>query len=174
MGYLLINPVRRLSHKPEEILGPYLKPGMRAVDYGCAMGYFSLAMAKMVGDEGCVFCIDIQVKMLSKLTDRATGKGLSHIVRPLLVQKTESFDFLDNTIDFILLFAVAHEVEDQQKLFSELSAMMKPGAFLLFAEPAGHVRKSDFERSLGYAKQAGLIRAEDKSISRSMSVLLRK
>ncbi len=174
MGYFLISPVRKFSHKPEAILGPYLKPGMKGVDYGSAMGYFSLPMAKMVGEDGMVYCIDIQPKMLHKLNDRAVKQGLSGIIRPVLVKEGESLGFLNGLIDFVLLFAVAHEVDDQPKLFAELAAMMKPGAVLLFAEPAGHVKPAEFSQSVQLALQAGLVKAGDPQISRSMSVLLRK
>ncbi|MHC1777137.1 MAG: class I SAM-dependent methyltransferase [Lentimicrobium sp.] len=174
MGYLLLSPIRRISHKPEQILMPYLKPGMKAVDFGSAMGYFSLPMARMVGPEGTVYCFDIQQKMLGKLTSRAIKQGFSGIIKPILIKDGEPFEYLKETIDFVLLFAVAHEVPDQQKLFSDLSAMMKPGSLLLFAEPAGHVTRREFEQSLVYASQSGLEKAEEREISRSLSILLRK
>jgi cyclopropane fatty-acyl-phospholipid synthase-like methyltransferase len=36
------------------MLGPYVKPGMTVLDVGCGMGFFSIGMARMVGDEGRV------------------------------------------------------------------------------------------------------------------------
>jgi len=174
MGYLLLSPVRRLSHKPEKILEAYLKPGMKTVDFGCAMGYFSLPMARMVGKEGTVYCFDIQQKMLGKLTTRAIDHGLSGIIKPILIKEGDTYNQFSNTIDFILLFAVAHEVDDQKRLFADLSIMMKPGALMLFTEPAGHVKRHEFEQSLHYAALAGLEKADKKEISRSLSVLLRK
>jgi 2-polyprenyl-3-methyl-5-hydroxy-6-metoxy-1,4-benzoquinol methylase len=174
MGYLLLNPIRRISHKPEQILKPYLKPGMKAVDFGCAMGYFSLPMAKITGKEGAVYCFDIQQKMLGKLTSRAISQGLSDIIKPILIKDGDTYEHFRETMDFVLLFAVAHEVTDQKKLFADLSIMVKPGALLLFAEPAGHVKRSDFEQSLIYAGQAGLEKAEERNVNRSLSILLRK
>jgi ubiquinone/menaquinone biosynthesis C-methylase UbiE len=44
------NPFRCLLHDPEKILGPYVKPGMTVMDFGCGMGLISIAMAKLVGD----------------------------------------------------------------------------------------------------------------------------
>lgn len=175
MGYLLLNPVRRISHKPEQILQPYLQSGMKAIDFGCAMGYFSLPMARMAGKSGSVYCFDIQQKMLSKLTSRALKHGLSDIIKPILINdEADIYENLKESIDFVLLFAVAHEVPDQQKLFTDLAMMMKPGSLMLFAEPAGHVSQREFEQSIKYAGQAGLEKAEEKTINRSMSTLLRK
>ena len=49
-GYFIDNRLRRLFHKAEKIVGPYLGPGMTVMDVGCGMGFFSIAMAEMVGD----------------------------------------------------------------------------------------------------------------------------
>jgi len=47
-GYLIDNRLRRLLHNPERILAAYLQPGMTVMDFGCGMGFFSIAMAGMV------------------------------------------------------------------------------------------------------------------------------
>ncbi|MBK6965203.1 MAG: hypothetical protein IPH20_15025 [Bacteroidales bacterium] len=52
--------------------------------------------------------------------------------------------------------------------------MMKPGSLLLFAEPAGHVTRREFEQSLVYARPGRTRKAEEREISRSLSILLRK
>ena len=49
-GYFIDNPLRRLLHNPEKIIGPYVRPGMTVMDVGCGMGFCSIAMAKIVGD----------------------------------------------------------------------------------------------------------------------------
>ncbi|MBK6965204.1 MAG: hypothetical protein IPH20_15030 [Bacteroidales bacterium] len=59
---------------------------MKAVDFGSAMGYFSLPMAEMVGPEGTIYCFDIQQKMLGKLTSRALKQGYSGIIKPILIK----------------------------------------------------------------------------------------
>jgi SAM-dependent methyltransferase len=156
MGYMLLIPIRKISHNPQTIAGPYLKPGMKVIDYGSAMGYFSIPMARMVGAGGKVFCFDIQPKMFDKLTKRAVRAGVETIVEPKLITGNESDYYgMGQVADFALLFAVAHEVPDQESLFEHLYAMLKPGAHLYFAEPPGHVSASDFDRSIAMAEKAG-------------------
>ena len=79
-GYFIDNPIRRLFHNPEKIVGPYVKPGMTAMDVGCGMGFCSIAMAKIVGDSGQVIAVDLQQKMLEVLRQRADkgGRGRTH------------------------------------------------------------------------------------------------
>jgi hypothetical protein len=51
---------------------------------------------------------------------------------------------------------------------------MKPGAGLLFAEPAGHVKQEDFDAELKAAAEAGLELSERPVMSRSHAALLVK
>jgi 2-polyprenyl-3-methyl-5-hydroxy-6-metoxy-1,4-benzoquinol methylase len=72
------NPFRRFFHNPAVILGDLVTPGQTVIDLGCGMGYFSLAMAKMVAPDGQVIAVDLQSQMLagarrSSVTDYATS-----------------------------------------------------------------------------------------------------
>jgi len=174
IGYLLLFPLRKISNNPYKILGPHIKEGMNILDYGCAMGYFSLPLAHMTGVKGIVYCIDIQQKMLEKLQKRADKAGLAQIIKTRLVGKTYDTDELLSQIDFVMLFFVAHEVSDQENLFKDLFKMVKPGGKVLFAEPKGHVTPDDFENSLQVAKSAGFMVSEEKPIPMGLSAFLLK
>lgn len=174
MGYILMSPLRKHMHDPNKILDNYIKPGMKVIDYGSAMGYFSLPMACMVGTTGKVYSFDIQDRMLQSLKKRAKKKKLDSIIEEKNALKEESFTTLSNTADFALLFAVAHEVPDRQKLFNSLAGMLKTNGQLLFAEPAGHVSKNDFEDSISLAQNAGFSFIQSVNISKSNAALLTK
>jgi len=51
-GFFIDNPLRRLLHSPEEIVGPYVRPEMTVMDVGCGMGLFSIAMTKSGREAG--------------------------------------------------------------------------------------------------------------------------
>jgi ubiquinone/menaquinone biosynthesis C-methylase UbiE len=172
-GYFLINPLRKNMHDPQKIVGPFIKPGMTVIDYGCAMGFFTLPMAKMVGNTGEVLAFDIQEKMLNKLMKRASKSDKNNI-QPYLIKDERIFKELEGSSDFAILFAVAHEVPDKNELFSRLSRMLKKGGRLLFAEPSGHVKMQEFENSVSLAIKAGFKAIQPLMISRSYSLLLIK
>ncbi|HOO83523.1 MAG TPA: class I SAM-dependent methyltransferase [Prolixibacteraceae bacterium] len=174
LGYTFINPLRKYQHNPDKILSPHIKPGMQVLDYGCAMGYFSLHMARMVETEGKVHCVDIQRKMLTNLERRARKAGYSNIVSSMLVGENYEPEKLKEQIDFALLFAVVHEVPDQQKLLNEIYTMLKPGGKVLFAEPPGHVKTSEFEVSVAKALKAGLTISTEKPALKKLAVILTK
>jgi 2-polyprenyl-3-methyl-5-hydroxy-6-metoxy-1,4-benzoquinol methylase len=67
MAWTFDNPLRKLYQDPERILGSFVRDGMTVADIGCGMGYFSVAMAKMVGPGGRVLSVDLQEKMLQYL-----------------------------------------------------------------------------------------------------------
>jgi 2-polyprenyl-3-methyl-5-hydroxy-6-metoxy-1,4-benzoquinol methylase len=174
VAYTFLLPVRKLRHNPQKILGPYIKEGMTAMDYGCAMGYFSIPLARMTGPKGIVYCVDIQEKMLANLQKRAVRHNVSGIIKPLEVGKNYNPDELTGKLDFVLLFFVVHEVPDKKQLFSDLHKMLKPGGKILFAEPKGHVNPEDFEKSLQLAKEAGLKVSNDKPGCRGLCAFLLK
>jgi 2-polyprenyl-3-methyl-5-hydroxy-6-metoxy-1,4-benzoquinol methylase len=174
LGYTFILPIRKYKHDPLKILAPYIKEGMAIMDYGSAMGYFSIPLAKMTGPKGLVYCVDIQAKMLEKLQKRAVKYGVSDIVKPLQVGINYKPIELTGALDFVLLFAVVHEVPDKTGLFKDIFSMLKPGAKVLFSEPRGHVNMKEFENSISIAKNAGFKTMEEKPLKKGLAVLLQK
>lgn len=156
VGYLLASPLRRLFQNPDAILGPYVRPGTTVLEIGPAMGFFSLPMARMVGESGRIVCVDLQKPMLGRLDQRASKAGLSARLetRTCTVGSLEIAD-LAGVVDFLLAFAVVHEVPDQKGLFIQMAAAAKPGATLLLAEPRFHVGADAFAATLKAATSVG-------------------
>jgi ubiquinone/menaquinone biosynthesis C-methylase UbiE len=175
LGYLLASPIRKLVQDPEQILSPYVAEGMIAVDIGCGMGYFSIPMAKLVGNRGKVICVDLQEKMLASLKRRAAKAGvLEQIEMQRAAANSLRLEDRAGAANFVLTFAVVHEVPDQARLFSEISAALKTGAKLLVAEPKGHVSEKGFAATLSIAQANGLAVAATPPIRHSHSALLAK
>lgn len=154
LAYTFDNPVRKLFHRPSKILGSYIEKGMRVVDVGCGMGYFSVAMAEMVGDKGKVVAIDLQRKMLEITTKRATRAGLGKRIFPRRCQAGQLA--LAEKADFILAFWMVHEVKNKISFFSELHSNLAAGGKILIAEPKMHVSTKAFQETLGIAQSTGL------------------
>lgn len=174
LGYLLASPLRRLLQDPEEIVGPHVKEGMSVLDIGCGMGFFSLPLAKLVGETGRVVCVDLQEKMIKGLVKRALKAGLYYRIDARMCHQN-SFGLSDiaGKIDFALVFALVHEVPDKERLFAEIFKTMKQTGELLLAEPKGHVSKLDFETTVSIAQSAGFEVLRDLELRRSRAVLLR-
>ncbi len=102
------NFFRKLVQDPEEIIKPYVREGSTVLDIGCGMGYFTIPLARLVGEKGQVIAIDIQEQMLSALQRRAKRAGLE---RGIVLQLNTQDSLRVNTKgDFALAFWMVHEV----------------------------------------------------------------
>jgi 2-polyprenyl-3-methyl-5-hydroxy-6-metoxy-1,4-benzoquinol methylase len=175
VGRLLASPIRKLLQNPDKILSPYVKAGMKVLDFGCAMGFFSLPMAKLVGPKGKIICIDIQEKMIKGLERRAHKAGIAERIQTRLCSQDSLCleDFVEQ-IDFALAFGVVHEVNDASNLFFELHKTLKRSARLLVVEPKKRVTEKEFNESLEIAKQNKFEVVERPIIHGGLAVLLVK
>ena len=175
VGYLLASPARRLLQNPRKMLGPHVRQGMSVLDVGCAMGFFSLPLAEMVGCRGRVICVDVQEKMIRSLEKRAQKAGLSNRIETRVCREDSlGLDDLKGEIDFALASAVVHEVPDAPGFFSQMYETIKPAGRFLVAEPKGHVSQKDFETAISVAEQNGFRVVDRPQIGRSRVVLLEK
>jgi len=164
------NPLRKLLHNPEAILGSYIQPGDNVIDLGAGMGYFSIPMAKLVGPAGHVTAIDIQTKMLSALAKKAQRRGVSERITTHLASPG-SLDH-HSKADFILAFWMVHEVPDQRRFLTEIYNLLKPGGLFLLVEPVVHVPNKSFLQTLKTAEDIGFFIKENPKIRISHSALL--
>jgi ubiquinone/menaquinone biosynthesis C-methylase UbiE len=156
VGYLLLNPLRKLLENPDRMLGGFVSEGMTVLEPGCGMGYFTLPLARMVGSGGRVVSVDIQEKMMSKLRKRAQKAGLSERIDIRLAgSDTLGVDDMEETVDFVPAIHVVHEIPDRTAFFTEIINVLKPGGKLLVIEPKGHVSKEAFEQTVAQAKAVG-------------------
>jgi ubiquinone/menaquinone biosynthesis C-methylase UbiE len=171
LAYTFDNPLRKLLHKPEKVVGPYVKEGMTVLDIGCGMGYFSIAMARITGKGGRVLSVDLQQKMLDILRKRAEKTGMSDRIETRRCSP-ESIG-IDEDVDFTLAFWMVHEVPDGQRFFKEVRAVLKPDSRLLIAEPIMHVTSLEFEKTIQTAEDEGLVIIERPRIVFSRTALFK-
>ena len=156
VGYLLLNPLRKLLENPDKILGQFVREGMMVLEPGCGMGYFTLPLARMVGPRGRVVAVEVQAKMLSALDRRARKANLLDRIE-LRQVGTEGMGVEDlvGQVDLAVAIHVVHEVPEQAFFFEEAWNALKSGGKLLVIEPKGHVSEAKFEQTLATAENAG-------------------
>lgn len=173
VGYLIASPLRKLGEDPETILSPLVEPGMTAVDVGCAMGFFSLPLARMVGDSGRVVCVDVQRRMLAALERRARRKGIDRIIETRLVtQENLGLEDLAGQADLVLAIHVLHETAYPRRFLIRCLETLRPGGKLLVIEPKGHVSYDAFEKSRILAIEVGFSDSECRDLRRSRGRVL--
>jgi ubiquinone/menaquinone biosynthesis C-methylase UbiE len=168
-AYTFDNRFRHLFHNPEKMLGSYVSKGMTALDVGCGMGFFSIGLARLIGDTGCVIAADVQPKMLEVMQKRSEKAGVAGRIRPHKCEP-ESLG-VDTPVDFILAFWMVHEVPDSKLFFHQIRSCLKPNGRILIAEPRFHVSSKGFQEIVVEAQELGLTFCERHSIRFSRSAV---
>lgn len=169
---MLDNVVRTVFQNPDKIVGDCISPGMTSIDIGCGPGFFTLAMAQMVGPGGTVIAIDIQKEMLDLVRMKSEQQGLSdsirfHQCRPDSLGITEK-------AGFILSFYMVHEVPDRKAFFTEVYGLLEDSGRYLIVEPVFHVSKIAFDEMLEDARGAGFLVGEQPKFRTSRAAVLVK
>ena len=163
------NIFRKLVQDPEKILKPYIQEGSTVLDIGCGMGYFAIALARMVGETGQVIATDIQEQMLSALQRRAKRAGLEK--RILLQLNAQDSLKIDGKADFALAFWMIHEVSDRIRFLEQIKSTLRSGALFLMVEPTLHVNRDMYENTVRKAQEVGFILRSNPHIFLSRSTL---
>ena len=172
MCFTFDNGLRRLVQNPERIVQAYLREGDTALDVGPGIGYFTIPMAKIVGDRGRVIAADIQQSMLDGIQRRAIRAGVAHRIN-LHLATSVSLD-IQAKADFILAFWMAHEVPDQHSFFAQLHAVLKEGGTFLLVEPKLHVSRARFGAQIKTAMEVGFKATDCPAIPLSLAMLFKK
>jgi ubiquinone/menaquinone biosynthesis C-methylase UbiE len=165
------NVFRKLLQDPYKILQPYIKEGDTVLDVGPGIGYFTIPMAKLVGDSGRVIAADIQQKMLAAIKKRAKRANVLQRIELQLVS-SDSLG-VKTKLDFILAFWMVHEVPDKPLFLARLRSLLKDDGRFLLVEPKFHVTKRKFTASVRLALKAGFALDDSPQISLSKSALFR-
>ncbi len=172
LGRLLASPIRRLWYDPVKILGPFVRAGMTVLEPGPGMGFFTLELARLVGPAGRVVAVDIQPQMLDGLRRRAARAGLgSRIDGRLARPDSLGVEDLNGKVDFVLAFAMVHELPDPARFFRDAAGALAPGGRLLLSEPRSMVAGDGFPRELALAEAAGFHLEERPAVAGNLSAL---
>jgi ubiquinone/menaquinone biosynthesis C-methylase UbiE len=168
----LDNSLRLLIHNPKKLFKPYVKPGMRVMDFGCGAGFASIGMAHLVGKDGKVLSVDMQSEMLDMVKARIKQDGLEEIISTHQCD-TDSLN-VDGMFDFVNAFWVVHEVPDSKSFLQEVYSHLNPGGRLLIAEPMFHVTGKGFKQLIKLAEDVGFSVDSMPRLLLCMSVVLIK
>jgi SAM-dependent methyltransferase len=106
---------------------------------------------------------------------RATKAGVIDRIDHRVCDKNGlGLEDLEGKVDFVLAFALVHEMPDVEVFFRQIRAALRPGGVCLVAEPKGHVSEKQFEETLAAATKTGLELGERPQIGRSHAALLNR
>lgn len=108
-----------------------IKPGFHVLDYGCGPGSYIMPLAKLVGESGKVYALDIHPLAIQKVQDIASKKQLANVETILSDCQT---GLPSNSLDAVLLYAAFHHLSDPDVVLKELHRVLKPDGILSFSD----------------------------------------
>lgn len=133
LANLIDNPLRRKIQPPSEMpIRHGIKPGMTVLEVGPGNGRYTLETARRVGGTGKVIAIDIEPKMIERVTSRAHAEGITNL--DAKVADVYDLPFADGMFDAIEMIAVISEIPEPERAMREFYRVIKPSGTLAFSE----------------------------------------
>ena len=125
-------PVRNLFMPPAKMLAEVeIIPGYKVLDYGCGPGAFTIMIAKIIGQSGIVYALDIHPLAIKAVQQKARKNNLSNI-KTILSSCSTSLP--DNSLDLVIFFDVFHALNNQEEVLIELHRVLKSDATMCFSD----------------------------------------
>ncbi|HZX95672.1 MAG TPA: methyltransferase domain-containing protein [Myxococcales bacterium] len=119
-------PGRAEWQKPDEVVRALgLQRGQVACDIGAGPGYFALRIARAVGEDGGVYAVDVEPRILEALRKRLQPTGLRNVT-PVLALSDDSL-LPPRACDLILIVDTYHHFPDGPAYLRRLGRALKPG-----------------------------------------------
>jgi len=113
---LFVNPYKLLNSAG-------LKPGQKVLEVGCGPGFFTIPAAKIVGEEGKVYALDVNPVAVETVRRKIEEKGLKN-VEVMLADASET-GLADESIDVAFLFGVIHALDNIDTVMWEMHRVLK-------------------------------------------------
>jgi ubiquinone/menaquinone biosynthesis C-methylase UbiE len=110
-----------------------IMPGMTVADLGSGAGSYVLASAKLVGEHGQVYALDIQKDLLINIRREAERNHLSNVeIIWGVVEKKGGTKLADSSVDLAIASNILFQVTDKKSLAKETERILKKGKGKVF------------------------------------------
>lgn len=114
-----------------------IRPGSRVLDFGCGPGAYIIGTARLVGQSGKIYALDIHPLAIKKVQEIAAKMRL-HNVETILSDGETALP--DNSVDVVLLYDIFHDLSEPEVVLTELHRVLKSDGILSFSD---HHMKQD-------------------------------
>src|SRR3989344_173721 len=111
---------------PEVIVENFgLQPGMKVADFGSGAGYFTILMAKKVGEKGVVTALDIMESALETVRAKSSATGLKNLQTTRADLEVVGGSALpDNSQNVVLLANILFLSPKKEQIIQEASRVL--------------------------------------------------
>ncbi len=125
-AHKLEDPERLKWMPPAEILSRlHIPHGVRVVDVGAGTGYFSIPIARTIGEEGQVLAVDLQPEMLDRLREKLASPEAPKNIS-LHQGRASALPLADASADLAFYANIWHELDDPDATLREAVRITGP------------------------------------------------
>ncbi len=129
-------------------LGP-IAPGSALLDFGCGAGFDLFVAAKLVGEKGRLYGVDLTEEMVQRAKENLALAGVKNCeVRKV---DAEAIPYDDHSFDVVISNGVINLSPNKETTFKELHRVLRPGGRLQFADV---VLENDLPAGLAQSAEA--------------------
>ncbi|KAF5414241.1 MAG: putative arsenite methyltransferase [Candidatus Methanogaster sp.] len=153
------NPILPIFRSPEKLLAAAgLGPGQSVLEVGCGPGFFTIPAAKVVGEKGTVYAVDVHPAAITRVKKRIDSVGIRNVT-PIL-SNASGTGLRDKSIDLAFVFGLLHIAGGIEDVLSEVHRVLKPDGILSFEKTRGPEKrliKAAEEEGFAYSERRARI-----------------
>lgn len=109
--------------------------GMKVADFGCGAGFFSLPIAKKIGEEGKVYALDVLPAKLESVESQAKTLNLTNIIAQRVnLEALEGSKLESESVDWVIMKDILFQNKGKDKILKEARRVLKKGGQALIIE----------------------------------------
>lgn len=111
-----------------------LEKGSVVADFGCGNGFYPVAAAKLTGENGTVYAVDVKPEALEATVSAAKHENISNVYTIRHDMELPGVDIKENSCDIVILAGILHLAKLQQNVLKETYRVLKTGGKIIAIE----------------------------------------
>ena len=99
--------------------------GQTVLDYGCGPGIFTIPCARIVGEKGKVYALEVRPEALKRVGEKVEREGLGNIETILADSSSLATGLPAGSMDVVLVYDVMHAISEKTVLLAELHRVLR-------------------------------------------------
>jgi ubiquinone/menaquinone biosynthesis C-methylase UbiE len=134
------NPLLPFFKDPYKLLkAAGLTSGQKVLEVGCGPGFFTIPAAKIVGEEGRVYALDVNPYAIERVQGKIMRSGIKNVV-PLLANAADT-GLPEHSIDLAFLVGLGYIAGGLKNVLFEIHRILRPRGMLSFENTRGSREK---------------------------------
>jgi len=136
------NPLLPYFRNPYKLLkAAGLKPGQKVLEVGYGPGFFTIPAARIVGEEGVVYAVDVHPPAIERVKEKIEIEGIKN-AKPILANASDT-GLSDQSVDLAFIFGLRYIAGGLENVIAEIHRILKPRGVLSFEKTRESAKKID-------------------------------